>query len=59
MLRGNLSQAAFAKKVGLSQKAICNYENGRFPKPEILNKIAEAAGYKINLTIEKIDEGEK
>ena len=56
MLRGNLSQAEFAKKVGISQSAIANYELGRFPKPEILDKIAAAAGKRIRIVIEDADE---
>lgn len=55
-MRGNLSQAELAKKIGMAQSAIANYELGRMPKPEILEKIAEATGYKIIITIEKIEE---
>jgi transcriptional regulator with XRE-family HTH domain len=54
-LRGNLSQAEFAKKIGISQQAIARYELGRFPKPEILEKIAAAAGKKISWIIEDIE----
>lgn len=58
-LRGDLSQAEFAKKVGISQGAIANYELGRFPKPEILDKIAAAAGKRVVLVIEDIETGER
>lgn len=58
-LRGNLSQAAFAKKVGISQAAIAYYELGRFPKQETLEKIAAAAGKRIKWIIEDIEENNK
>lgn len=59
-LRGNLSQAALAKKVGISQQAIAEYEMGRFPKPETLNRIAAAVGKKVDWIITNVEqEGEK
>ena len=55
ILRGNLSQAELAKKAGVSQQNIANYELGRFPKPETLEKIAAAVGKKVRWVIEDID----
>jgi len=55
-LRGDLSQAQFAKKVGVSQSAIANYELGRIPKQEILERIAKAAGKRIRIVIEDDEE---
>jgi transcriptional regulator with XRE-family HTH domain len=54
-LRGSLSQAEFARRVGISQSAIAIYELGRFPKPEILEKIAAASGKRIRWIIEDIE----
>lgn len=56
ILRGNLSQAELAKRSGVSQQNIANYELGRFPKPEILEKIAKAVGKKVKWIIEDIEE---
>lgn len=55
-LRGNLSQKKLAELSGVSQQAIAQYELGRFPKPEILEKLAAATGHRIVITIEKIEE---
>lgn len=55
-LRGNLTQLELAKRVGLTQAAIAKYEKARVPKKEILEKIAAATGYRIIITIEKIEE---
>lgn len=55
-LRGNLSQAALAKLAGVSQQAIADYEMGRFPKPDKLEKIATAVGKKVDWIIEDIEE---
>lgn len=44
-LRGERSQAEFARIVGLTRSALANYENGRTaPKPSILRQISERAG---------------
>ena len=58
-LRGNRTQKEFAKLVGVTQAAISRYEKGYPAKREILEKIAAAAGYKVVITIEKIDEEKK
>lgn len=59
ILRGNKSQKEFAKQVGISQQSMANYEAGRWPKPEILNRIAGAAGKKITIVIEDLEETAK
>lgn len=44
-LRGALSQAAFAAKVGVTRSALANYETGRTsPGPEVVKSIAGACG---------------
>ena len=44
-LRGNVSQKAYAKNIGISYRAYQNYESGvRIPKPSILSKIAKKEG---------------
>lgn len=44
-LRGDLSQAAFAERVGVSRAALANYETGRTaPKASIIEAISEASG---------------
>lgn len=41
-LRGDLSQTAFAEKVGVSRAALANYETGRtIPNQEVIRKICE------------------
>lgn len=55
-LRGELSQAAFAKKVGIAQATIATYETGRSVTLEKLERIARAAGKKITLIIEDLEE---
>lgn len=59
ILRGSMSQKKLAELSGISQQAIAHYEKGRFPKPEILEKIAAAAGYKITIKIEKIESNQE
>lgn len=56
-MRGELTQAELAEKVGLTQSAIARYENGSRPKKGVLEKIAKATGYKISfsMSIEKIE----
>lgn len=56
ILRGELSQAELAKKAGMAQTTIAGYELGRFPKPEMLDKIAAAVGKKIEWVIKDIEE---
>ncbi|MDD2540070.1 MAG: helix-turn-helix transcriptional regulator [Desulfuromonadaceae bacterium] len=56
ILRGSLSQSELAKRSGVSQQNIANYELGRFPKPEILEKIARAVGKKVEWIIKDIEE---
>ena len=56
ILRGNLSQAELAKRSGVSQQNIANYELGRFPKPETLEKIANAVGKKVEWVIKDVEE---
>lgn len=53
-LRGKMTQKELAELTGLSQNAICKYEQGRFPNPKTLQKIAAAAGKKISWIIEDI-----
>ena len=41
----SLKQSDLARLCGLTESAICRYENGsRFPKPEALIRIAEVLG---------------
>lgn len=40
-LRESLSLAGFGKKVGVTAKAVQNYERGRLPRTEILYRIAD------------------
>lgn len=56
ILRGDLSQAELAKRVGIAQSAIATYETGRFPKPETLDRIAAAVGKKVEWVIKDIEE---
>ena len=58
ILRGDLSQAELAKLTGLSQSSIAFYELGRFPKPDVLSKIAAAVGKKITWVIEDANDPE-
>ena len=55
-LRGELSQAMLAKLAGMSQQAIAEYELGRFPKPETLDRIAAAVGKKVEWVIRDIED---
>ena len=59
ILRGSLSQKELAEKVGMTQEAISRYESGRFPKQEVLNKIAEAVGKRIEWVIKDREGKEK
>lgn len=44
-LRGDLSQAEFAERVGVSRAALANYETGRtIPSPQVMGDIARAGG---------------
>ncbi|MBD5538863.1 MAG: helix-turn-helix transcriptional regulator [Desulfovibrio sp.] len=44
-IRGRMSQAAFAASIGITQRAVVNYETGgRLPKGTILRKICEQYG---------------
>lgn len=44
-VRGEQSQEAFAKRVGLTRSALANYETGRTrPKPSVVRRISEASG---------------
>lgn len=54
-LRGDLSQKELAQKIGMTQEAISRYESGRFPKPDILDKIAKAVGKRVELIIKDIE----
>ena len=48
-LRGGKSQVKFAKELGIkSPVTYFNYEKGRIPKPEILDKIAEKQGVTVD-----------
>ena len=58
-LRGNLTQKELSEISGIAQDAISRYEAGRFPKPEILEKIAKAVGKKVEWVIKDIKESEK
>ena len=47
-IKKELSQKELAKRVGLNDKQICYYEKGfRFPRREILEKLAEALDCKV------------
>lgn len=49
----NLTQKQLAEKMGVSYVNIAQWENGRRnPKIETLQKIADALGYTIKITIE-------
>jgi transcriptional regulator with XRE-family HTH domain len=54
-LRGELTQKEFAKKIGIAQSTLAEYETGRFPKPEQLEKIAAAVGKKVIWIIEDLE----
>lgn len=44
-VRGAMSQAAFAERIGVSRSAVANYETGRtVPPVEVLKAISEAFG---------------
>lgn len=43
-----LSQAQFALRAGISQRAVTNYERGRIPRLEILNKIRKATDEQVS-----------
>jgi transcriptional regulator with XRE-family HTH domain len=45
VLRGVLSQEAFAERIGVSRAALANYETGRTkPGREVLKKVSEVSG---------------
>ena len=49
MVRGNLSQVKFAKKIGLSQRTIANYENGdNIPNAEVVTRISDIFGVSLD-----------
>lgn len=58
-LRGNLTQKELSKLTGIAQSTLAEYELGRFPKPDQLNKIAAAVGKKVKIIIEDADPEEK
>ena len=49
MVRGNLSQVKFAKKIGLPQRTIANYENGdNIPNAEVVTRISDIFGVSLD-----------
>lgn len=51
-LRGRDSQAAFAKRLGISsQQSYANYESGRIPKGPVLSQIAKACNVSLEWLI--------
>ncbi len=50
-LRGEMSQAAFGRKVGIAQTSICLYENGRIPHTTTLLEIARRCGVSMDWLI--------
>ncbi len=58
-MRGTISQAKLAKITGISQQSIAQYELGRFARPDKLKRIAAATGYRVIITVEKIENEDK
>lgn len=56
-LRGNLTQQELAKRMGVNQASVSQFERDKNPKVETLEKIAAAVGKRIVITIEDITEG--
>ena len=51
-LRGGITQAALAKKIGIKQSAISRFESGSYnPTVEFLYKVADALDVRLKFTV--------
>lgn len=47
LLASNLTEDAFAVRIGVSQPAVHRYRNGRIPTPDVMQRIVEETGGKV------------